>query len=93
MWNLCKFKDVAGKPGTGIHSTRLFGMAAFDLIGTIAIAVAIWVLTGWSWRGFLAIVAGLFILAILFHWLFCVDTALNRNLLSCVRLWHPQAKA
>lgn len=82
MWSVCRFKNVAGEPGTGVHARRLFGMAAFDLIGTIAIAVFIWYLTGWGTLGFLLILAGLFLLAIFFHWMFCVDTALNKFLLG-----------
>ena len=85
MTFLCKYANIAGTPGTGFHETRFLGMAAYDLFGTLLIAALI---TFLLFR-FAKIetpllpayvVAALFALAIFFHWLFCVPTALNKAL-------------
>lgn len=74
---LCKIGAAAGAPGTGVHSARVFGIAAFDLLLTIAAALAIASATGWNgWLVF----AALIVLGIGVHWLFCVPTALNTAL-------------
>lgn len=68
----CQFKDIFGKPGEGVHSYRIFGMAAVDLFLTILGALLI------SWKtdhNFLLVFGVLFIVGEIFHWMFCVDTA------------------
>lgn len=55
-----KYKDIFGKPNEGFHKTRLFGMAAFDMIGTILIAYGI---SAYTHKSFLIIFTVLFILA------------------------------
>lgn len=70
--NLCKYKDVFGKPNEGFHSTRIGPFALLDILGTIIIAYIlskIW-LVSFSYSLFCV-----FILGELLHWLFCVDTA------------------
>ena len=32
---LCKYKDILGKVGQGVHSYRLFGIAIVDVLLTI----------------------------------------------------------
>jgi hypothetical protein len=39
--NLCAYKDALGKPGKGIHSYRLFGVAIVDVIFTVLAAMLI----------------------------------------------------
>ena len=41
MTFLSQYKNILGEPGKGFHSRRLFGMALYDIIGTILIAL-IW---------------------------------------------------
>ncbi len=73
----CEYRDIFGKPGEGFHKERLFGLAAYDLIGTIILIIVISLLSGIS----LFIVAGITaILTILTHKLFCVETALNKKI-------------
>ena len=73
---LCDYSDIFGKPKTGVHSARLGGMAAVDLLGTIAVGAAI----GW-WRGsaIVAVVAILLllVLSVIAHSAFCVNTPLT----------------
>jgi hypothetical protein len=35
----CPYKYVLGIPGEGFHSTRIFGYALYDFLGTIALAM------------------------------------------------------
>ena len=39
--NLCKYRDMFGKPNTGIHSIRIGNIAVVDVLLTILLAYAI----------------------------------------------------
>jgi hypothetical protein len=78
MNNLCIYRDIFGKPNEGVHSIRLFDFALVDVVFTIIAAYLLHKYTNLSLS--LSILL-LFVLAILFHWLFCVDTKLNRILM------------
>ena len=41
IMDLCKYRDIFGQVGSGIHSYRLFGFAIVDVGGTVAIAILI----------------------------------------------------
>ena len=72
--DLCKYKDILGKPGIGFHRHFRIGFAILDLIGTIMIAYVLSKMLGQTfWKVFLI----LMIIAIFLHWLFCVKTRLN----------------
>lgn len=70
----CKYKDVFGKPGEGIHSTRWGPVAAFDTGATILVAMLLALVFHTSFFSFLVILLGLFVLGEFLHWIFCVDT-------------------
>lgn len=73
----CPFKDIFGKPGEGVHSYRIFGMAAVDWITTILGAM----LLAWKTEtNFFIVFAGLVVLGEVLHWYFCVDTAVMKKL-------------
>ena len=74
---LCQYRDLLGKPGQGIHSFRVFGIAVADVVSTVFGAGLITWATGTNF--FLALL-GLFVLGVLLHWLFCVPTTVNRML-------------
>jgi len=70
----CQYKNIFGEPGTGIHSYRVFGFAAVDILGTILGALFI------SWifdTQFLSTLLILFLLGIILHRFFCVKTKLD----------------
>lgn len=71
----CEYKDIFGKPGEGVHKYRIFGLAAVDLILTIFAAVFLAKQTG---KNFFLIFGVLMFLSVIFHSLFCVDTALMK---------------
>jgi hypothetical protein len=73
--DLCKYRDIAGIPGQGVHSTRFIGVAAFDLFGTIIIAFA--VARYMNWDPVTTIILAL-ILGEIAHLAFCVDTPITR---------------
>lgn len=77
--NLCKYSNIFGKPGEGVHKYRIFGLAIVDLVSTIIVAYLIHYFVGWKlWK----VIVVLFILGIIMHRLFCVRTAVDKLLFS-----------
>lgn len=79
---LCKYKDALGVPKQGFHAKRVMGFAANDVYGTIGIAAIITLILWLVYKKpllktFLISVVALFVLGILLHRLFCVNTTLN----------------
>ena len=72
--NLCKYKDILGKPKEGMHQYRIFNIAVFDLILTIILAYLIGLYTGQS---FLVTFIVLMIVGLIVHRIFCVETTLT----------------
>ena len=81
----CKYKDIFGIPGKGVHKYRLGGLAIVDVVLTILGGYYIHKnqTTNYSLS---TILICLFISGIIFHWLFCVETALNKKILDFVCL-------
>ena len=75
--SLCKYKDILGKPGKGIHSYRFMGVAIVDVIMTIIGALLISFLIK---KPFLLVLIVLFVLGIILHHLFCVRTTIDKLL-------------
>ena len=73
--NLCKYKNILGIPGQGIHSYRLFGVAIVDVIFTIIGAFLITYLFKIKLK---YTIPFLFILGIILHRLFCVKTTVDK---------------
>ena len=76
-FNLCKYRNALGVPGKGAHSIRLGGVAIVDVILTLvgAYIIAYFTRTSFAWTA-----AGLFLLGIILHRLFCVRTTIDRLL-------------
>lgn len=82
MVDLCKYKDIFGKPGQGAHSYRFAGVAIVDVAATVAVA---WLTTKVVSRDgkpvtFVGALVFWLLAAVFFHWLFCVRTAVNSKL-------------
>lgn len=73
---LCKYKDILGIPGKGIH-THVAGIALADVIMTIVLAFFISRITKAS---LVYTTILLFLLGIFLHRLFCVRTVLDKVL-------------
>jgi hypothetical protein len=75
--SLCKYKDAFGKPGQGIHSFRIFGIAVADVLLTVLAAYGISKYFGYA---FSTTTFVLFLLGIVMHRLFCVETPIQKLL-------------
>jgi hypothetical protein len=75
MLDLCKYKNLLGVPGTGIHAFKIYGIAVWDTIMTIVGAFFIAWFANWS---YLYTLIGLFIAGIVLHRLFCVRTTVDK---------------
>lgn len=78
---LCKYRDIAGKPGDGIHSYRIFNIAIIDVIFTIIPCIAVALI--FKINVWLCIVIG-FLLGIIAHRVFCVNTTVNKAIFGKV---------
>lgn len=77
---LCKYKNIFGKPGVGVHSYRLFNIAIVDVVFTIVGAFILhWFLPKIH---FFKILLSLFFLGIVLHRLFCVRTTIDKLLFT-----------
>ena len=74
---LCKYKDVLGSPGVGVHKYKIMGVAVVDLLLTVVLAYLIHKIFKF---GFIITLISLLVLGELLHWLFCVDTAVMKFL-------------
>ena len=83
MVDLCKYKNLFGVPGEGIHSLKIFGISVWDTLITIVCAVIIAWATGWSYG---RTIIGVFLLGIVIHRLFCVRTTVDKLLFSGKRV-------
>ena len=75
MIDLCKYKDLFGIPGQGIHAFKIYGISVWDTLITIAVALIIVWTTGW---GYWKTIIGFFLLGIVVHKLFCVRTTVDK---------------
>ena len=75
--SLCKYANLFGAPGTGVHSHRLFGVAIIDVIVTI---IGAWFLSKYLKKSFYITLLVLFIVGIISHRVFCVKTTIDKKL-------------
>ena len=76
MVNLCKYKDIFGKPGQGVHSYRIANIAIVDVLFTL---IGAYLINRYFFnkKHLIKTTLILFILGIIFHRLFCVKTTIN----------------
>jgi hypothetical protein len=79
MIDLCKYKDLLGKPQKGVHSFRILNIAVVDVLLTILGAFIISFLIK---SNFYITLLVLFILGIIMHRLFCVRTTIDKLLFN-----------
>ena len=77
MYNLCKYKDILGKPNQGVHSYRIFNIAIVDVLLTILAAYILSIVTKYK---FVYTLIFMFILGIISHRIFCVRTTIDKLL-------------
>jgi hypothetical protein len=77
MSGLCRYKDILGIPGKGIHSYRIFNVAIMDVIMTV---IASYIISLIFRISFLWSFVFLFILGEILHYVFCVPTTIMKLL-------------
>ena len=78
---LCKYKNALGEPKKGVHSYRIFNIAIVDVLLTIIASLII----SYSFNyNFLIVLLLLFLLGIVLHYIFCVNTTINKLLFGTV---------
>jgi hypothetical protein len=77
--NLCKYKDIFGKPKEGAHSYRIFDVAIVDVAFTL---LGAYLIARYFNLPLLHTTITLFILGIIIHYMFCVDTTINKLLVK-----------
>ena len=70
-----EFSEIFGRPNEGAHSYRFMNLAIIDVVGTIIVAFIIAKLFNLNF--FLTLLL-FFILGIILHRLFCVNTTINK---------------
>lgn len=72
---LCKYRHIFGKEGEGAHSIRFANVAVVDVVLTFVAAFIIHKIFGIVlWK----VVITLFLLGIIMHRMFCVNTTINQ---------------
>ncbi len=72
---LAKYSDIFGEVGKGTHSYKILNVAVVDVVATIAVSALI----SFSFNiNFIIILICLFLLGIISHRLFCVNTTIDR---------------
>lgn len=79
--SLCQYRHIFGKEGEGVHSIRLFDIAVVDYIMTY---LAAYIISRYYEVSFIITSTVLFLVAILFHRLFCVNTTVNKMIFGVV---------
>jgi hypothetical protein len=82
--SLCKHKHIFGKEGEGAHSIRLFNVAIVDVAATVVAGALIARLAGLGAQGFFLVLVGLFVLGVIAHRVFCVNTTVNKAIFGVV---------
>ena len=81
-FNLCKYRNALGVPGKGVHSVRFGGVAGggVAVVDVLLTIVGAYIIARWARVSFAWTAAGLFLLGIILHRLFCVRTTIDRLL-------------
>ncbi len=75
--DLCRYKDIFGRPREGAHAYRIFDIAVVDVAATVVVAFLISRVFGFSlWKSLVV----LFIVGIISHRAFCVRTTVDKLL-------------
>lgn len=76
MQSLCKYKDITGKPNTGLrHTFRLFDVAVIDTVVTL---LAVYAISQWFNVSFWYTLVVVFVVMVISHRLFCVRSTTDR---------------
>ena len=77
MFDLEKYADIFGKPKTGVHSYRIANIAIIDVLMTI---LGAWIISFYYKQDFWVVLCVLFLLGVFLHYIFGVNTTINKIL-------------
>jgi len=77
--SICPYKFILGKPTEGAHSYRLFNIAIIDVICTI---IGAYFISKYLNIDIKEVLILLFLLGIIVHRIFCVETTIDKLLFS-----------
>lgn len=77
-----EFSNIFGKPNEGVHSYRIFNIAIVDVIATLLGGLLISYLFNIN---YFIVITVLFLLGIVLHRLFCVNTTINKLIFGDVQ--------
>ena len=73
--DLCRYKDIFGRPREGAHAYRLFDIAVVDVVATVLVAYIIARVFGFVfWKSLVT----LFLIGVILHRVFCVRTTVDK---------------
>ena len=72
---LCKYSNIFGEPNTGLHKYRFLDLAIIDVLLTVLLGFFISKIFK---KTFWKVIIVLFLIAIIFHRIFCVNTTINK---------------
>lgn len=73
--DLCRYKDIFGRPKEGAHSYRIFDIAVVDVAATVFVAFMIaYFFSVTFWKSLVV----LFLIGIISHRAFCVRTTVDK---------------
>ena len=75
---LCKYRNIFGEPGKGIHSLRLCNVAVVDVLATVLIALVVHHFL--SIYRFATVLVALLVVGVVAHRVFCVRTTVDKLL-------------
>lgn len=78
---LCRYKNIFGEPGTGVHSYRIYNVAIVDVVCTFLLSLFIWsFIKKRTLSSYIYITLSCFLAGIILHHLFCVRTTVDKFL-------------
>ena len=80
--DLCRYKDIFGRPSEGAHAYRIFDIAVVDVAATVVVAFIIARIFGVAfWKSLVV----LFLVGIISHRMFCVRTTVDKLVFANVK--------
>jgi hypothetical protein len=74
---LCKYKEIGGIPGKGIHKYRIFNISIIDVLATL---LGAYLFAYYFNYPVIYIIILAFVLGIIIHRMFCVRTTIDKLL-------------
>jgi hypothetical protein len=78
-FHLCEYKDLFGKPNTGLRKYRVFDIAILD---TAVVIIIGFIISFFTRINIWIILGALFISGVFMHRIFCVRTGVDKMLFS-----------